>query len=117
VKDYLVSKGVPAEDLRIRAEGKDKQTDMKKVEALQAQDEQKPEKWMTKRDKTTWLAFNRRVDIVLEPTGQQSTQSYPNDVPNARLLWQRPEPSLKAVASASQTHATAQQVAARQLGK
>jgi hypothetical protein len=52
-------------------------------------------------DKSTWLAYNRRVDIVLEPAGQQSTQSFPNDAPDARTLWQRFEPDLQKVESAA----------------
>ncbi|HTW80033.1 MAG TPA: OmpA family protein [Terracidiphilus sp.] len=94
-KAYLVSKGVPASDLEVQSKGKDDQLSMKKVESLQSEDSQKPEKWMTRNQKATWLAYNRRVDVVLEPTGQKSTETYPNDVASARLLWQRPMPSLR----------------------
>ena len=97
-KDYLISKGVPAPELKIQAKGKDDQIAPNTVEALQAKDMQKPEKWMNKDTKATWLAYNRRVDIDLEPTGQQSSRMYPNDVTSAHLLWQRPEPSLRALA-------------------
>ncbi|MGB0050845.1 MAG: OmpA family protein, partial [Terracidiphilus sp.] len=96
-KAYLVSKGVPASDLEVQAKGKDDQLSIKKVESLQSADSQKPEQWMTKNEKATWLAYNRRVDVVLEPTGQKSTETYPNDAASARLLWQRPMPSLSAV--------------------
>jgi len=94
-KAYLISKGIPASELATQAKGKDDQIGMKKVEALQAEDAQKPDKWMRHGDRTTWLAYNRRVDIVLEPTGQKSTEAYPNDAATARILWQRPEASLK----------------------
>jgi len=70
---------------------------MKKVESLQSADPQKPEKWMTRNERATWLAYNRRVDVVLEPTGQKSTETYPNDAASARLLWERPMPSLSSV--------------------
>jgi hypothetical protein len=112
VKEYLVSKGIPADQLATRAEGKEKQMDRQTVEALQSKDQQKPEKWMAKDQKGTWLAYNRRVDIVLEPTGQQSTKMYPNDVPGARILWQRREPSLKAVSSAAETSTSVAQAGA-----
>ena len=102
IKEYLESKGVRAGELETRAEGKQQEIDRKTVEALQARDAQKPEKWMSKHEKATWLAYNRRVDIVLEPTGQESTKAYPNDAVDARLLWQRREPKLKAVTAASQ---------------
>jgi len=96
-KAYLVSKGVPASDLEVQAKGKDDQLSMKKVESLQSADPQKPEKWMTRNERATWLAYNRRVDVVLEPTGQKSTETYPNDAASARLLWERPMPSLSSV--------------------
>ena len=100
IRNYLVSKGVPADDIKIRAEGKTKQLDQKTVDILDSKNSQQPEKWMTKNAKTTWLAYNRRADLVLEPTGQQSTMYYPVDTPYTKLVWQRPEPSLKKIESA-----------------
>lgn len=102
VRNYLVSQGVAADKIQTRAEGKDHELTPEQVRKLQSQDTQTPPKWMTKRQKATWLAYNRRVDIILEPTGQQSAEAYPNDSPEARILWQRPEPTLKAVESVSQ---------------
>jgi OmpA family protein/PEGA domain-containing protein len=97
IRDYLVSKGIPADEIKIRAEGKDKQIDLKMAESLLTKVDQKPAKWMVKDKKITWLAFNRRADLVLEPTGQQSGKIYPTDDPDARIVWQRHEPSLKRV--------------------
>jgi hypothetical protein len=68
---------------------------------LQAQDSQQQPAWMKNKKKATWLAYNRRVDVILEPAGQESTEAYPNDAPDARILWQRPVPNLKAVETAS----------------
>jgi OmpA family protein/PEGA domain-containing protein len=103
VRDYLISKGVPTEEIKIRAEGKDKQLDQKTVEMLVSKDEPKPAKWMTKHEKITWLAYNRRADLVLEPTGQESVKAYPSDAPEARIMWQKPEPPLKKVEMLSNT--------------
>ena len=100
-KQYLVSQGIAASDIKVRADGKDHQLDEQQVQKLQAQDPQAPPKWMAEREKATWLAYNRRVDIILEPAGQQSTEAYPNDAPEARILWQRPEPSLKSIETAA----------------
>ena len=97
-RDYLISKGVPADELRVIAKGKSVQIGLGTVESLQAKDTQKPERWMRRHNKATWLAYNRRVDIVLEPTGQQSSKIYPNDIASAHLLWERQEPSLRALA-------------------
>jgi hypothetical protein len=106
IRDFLVSQGVPADKIQIRAEGKDQQLNMKKVEALQAQDPEKPEKWMSKHAKTTWLAYNRRADVILQPRDIQSNEDYPNDVADARILWQRPEPSLRKVQQAEKATAS-----------
>lgn len=108
IRAYLVSKGVPASELEVQAKGKDDQIGLKTVESLQAKDVQKPDRWMTRDQRATWLAYNRRVDIVLEPTGKKSTEMYPNDAAAARLLWQRPEPSLRSLARFAGTSARQQ---------
>jgi hypothetical protein len=100
-KNYLVSQGVPADKIETRAEGKDSQLTEQQVMNLQAQDPQPQPAWMKNKKKATWLAYNRRVDVILEPTGQESTEAYPNDAPDARVLWQRPVPKLKTVETAS----------------
>lgn len=103
VKAYLIAKGIPADKIQTEAEGKKQELAEKRVADLQSRDPQKPENWMSHRSRATWLAYNRRVDIILEPTGQQSTEAYPNDVADARILWQRPTPSLKAVETAGKS--------------
>jgi hypothetical protein len=97
IRDYLVSRGIPAGEIKVRAEGKDNQLDQKMAEMLLAKNDLKPAKWMVKDKKITWLAYNRRADLVLEPTGQQSAKIYPADSSDARIAWQRREPPLKKV--------------------
>jgi OmpA family/PEGA domain len=101
VKSCLVSQGVPADRIEIRALGKSQQLNETQVKELQAKDPQRPEMWMLRNRKVTWLAYNRRADVVLQPAGVQSAKMYPNDVPSARILWQRHVPSIKAVEVAS----------------
>ena len=101
VKNFLVSKGIPAEKIETRAEGKKDQIDEKAVEALISDDQQQPTEWMKAHPKSTWLAYNRRIDIVLQPTGQESVKAYPNASPDARLLWQRPIATLQQIEQAS----------------
>ncbi len=107
VKNYLVSQGIPANEMQIRADGKGEQLSKSDVLKLQLVDVQKPDKWMMHHPRVTWFAYNRRVDIVLEPSGQQSTKAFPNDAPDARILWQRPEPRLQKVEVAANSAATA----------
>ena len=107
VKAYLVSLGIQADKIQVRAQGRGHELDKQQVANLQSEDPEKPETWMSRHAKDTWLAYNRRVDIILEPTGQQSTEAYPNDASDTRLLWQRAQPSLKAVESATKMPAAA----------
>jgi hypothetical protein len=107
VKDYLVSRGIPADKIHTRAEGKRKELSKEAVSTLQMENPQKPEKWMMPHSRATWLAYNRRVDIILEPTGKQSTEAFPNDASDARLLWQRAQPRLRKVESAANLATTA----------
>jgi len=95
VKEFLVAHGVPADKIEVRADGKSQQLAENKVKVLLAQDPQKPEKWETRHMRTTWLAYNRRADVVLQPRDIQSAKNYPSDVTYARLIWQRSMPSLK----------------------
>jgi hypothetical protein len=112
VKEFLVSRGVPEDKIQIRAEGKDDQLDQQKVAALQSQNPEKPAKWETRDMKTTWLAYNRRADIILEPRAIQSAENYPNNVADVRVLWQRPMPSLKKVKMAEKPASASQPLSA-----
>jgi len=96
-KEFLISQGIPADKIETRAEGETKQLDEKEVASLQSSNPVKPPDYMTRRPKATWLAYNRRVDIILEPAGKESTRTYPDAAADARVLWQRPTPSAKAV--------------------
>ena len=107
VKEYLVSQGIPEDKIQIRAVGQQQELSPNDVAKLQTEDQQKPEKWMTYNGKATWMAYNRRVDIILEPAGQTSTEAYPNGTSDARLLWQRAEPSLEKVEAAGQATTSA----------
>ena len=97
VKDFLVSQGIAAEKIDTSAYGKQKPLDKATVSNLQAQNPiQPPEKWV-RDSRATWLAYNRRVDIVLVPTNAESERFYPNQVPDSQILWQIPKPTRSAV--------------------
>ncbi|HET7105860.1 MAG TPA: OmpA family protein [Candidatus Acidoferrum sp.] len=97
VKDFLVSQGIAAEKIDTSAYGKQKLLDKATVSNLQIQNpNQPPEKWV-RDSRATWLAYNRRVDIVLMPSNSESVRLYPNAAPDSQLLWQVPKPERTAV--------------------
>ena len=102
VKDYLVSEGISADKIQARAEGKSQELSRNDVSKLQSEDPQKPDKWQIHNRRATWMAYNRRVDIILEPAGTKSTDQFPNAASDARLLWQRAEPTLRKVRTAAE---------------
>jgi OmpA family/PEGA domain len=98
VKDFLVSQGIAPEKIDTTAYGKQKPLDKDTVSNLQTQNpNQPPEKWV-RDSRATWLAYNRRVDIVLMPTSAESVRLYPNQAPDSQILWQIPKPARSAVA-------------------
>jgi hypothetical protein len=97
VKDFLVSQGISAEKIDSSAYGKQKPLDKTTVSDLQTQNpNQPPEKWV-RDSRATWLAYNRRVDIVLMPANAESVRLYPNQAPDSQILWQMPKPARSAV--------------------
>ena len=97
VKDFLVSQGIAAEKIDTSAYGKQKPLDKATVSNLQTQNpNQPPEKWV-RDSRATWLAYNRRVDIVLMPSNAESARLYPNQAPDSQILWQIPKPARSAV--------------------
>ncbi len=97
VKDFLVSQGIAAEKIDISAYGKQKPLDKGTVSDLQTRNpNQPPEKWVHD-SRATWLAYNRRVDIVLLPANARSVPLYPNQAPDSDILRQVPKPPRSAV--------------------
>lgn len=97
VKDFLVSEGIAADKIDTSAYGKEKPLDKAAVVDLQARNpEQTPEE-RARNFRATWLAYNRRVDIVLLPTNAESTRFYPQQAADSQILWQRPKPARSVV--------------------
>jgi hypothetical protein len=47
--------------------------------------------------RATWLAYNRRVDIILLPKNAESERFYPQQAADSQVLWQRPKPARSVV--------------------
>jgi outer membrane protein OmpA-like peptidoglycan-associated protein len=95
-KDFLVEQGVPASSIDTRAVGKEQELSGEQVKSLVEQNpdldpEQKAK--TLKRIGVIVLAQNRRVDITLSTTGQQSVQLYPFNAADATTLLEEKAPA------------------------
>ena len=89
VKDFLVSQGVAETKIDSSAYGLDKPLDKSTVIELQAKNPNQAPETRARNFRSTWLAYNRRVDVVLLPTNRESARFYPNTAPDSDVLWQR----------------------------
>jgi len=79
-KNFLVEHGVPATHFETRSYGKEDQLSTDQIRELIAQDTSlspADRQQMLNNLKVMVLANNRRVDVTLSTTGQQSTRLYP----------------------------------------
>jgi len=86
VKQYLTTLGIPESKIETVAQGKEHPLDAATVKSLHEQNPNKSAKSLGSFQDLVW-AYNRRVDLVLQPKGTQSTQFYPDTVPEAKLLF------------------------------
>jgi hypothetical protein len=97
IKAYLVEQGISSDKVETAAYGKDQPMPEATVKDLEDTNPAKAPKAMMRAKHTSWLAYNRRADIVLMPSGKKSAQFYPNGADDVKLIWQLPKPSLKKV--------------------
>jgi outer membrane protein OmpA-like peptidoglycan-associated protein len=79
-KQFLVEQGVPAENIETQAFGKDNNLSTDKVKQLLDQDaalSTETRQTVMKKLGNLVLAYNRRVDLTLNATGQESALTYP----------------------------------------
>ncbi|HVB86215.1 MAG TPA: OmpA family protein, partial [Candidatus Dormibacteraeota bacterium] len=102
VKQFLVDQGISGDKIETAAYGKQRPLPKSEVKQLESSNPAPAPKYMARRANADWLAYNRRVDIILLPSGKKSTQFYPNSAPDVRIIWQEPRPALSKVEAASQ---------------
>ncbi len=100
-KAFLVEQGVPESAIDTNAVGKEQQLSKDEVKALVDQNPELTDadkKKMDKRMSVIYLAQNRRVDVTLNNTGQQSVKLYPFNAADSKTLLseQAPAPKKKA---------------------
>jgi outer membrane protein OmpA-like peptidoglycan-associated protein len=98
VKNYLVSQGVPADLIDVKALGKTQNLSLDEVKQLEGDNPNKPANTRQWVDEV--LAHNRRVDTVLMPDNLRSTPTYPYNAPDVTIIHMRPMPSLSKIKSA-----------------
>ncbi|PYV73257.1 MAG: hypothetical protein DMG96_23750 [Acidobacteria bacterium] len=79
-KSFLTEQGIPADNLEIQAYGKEQNLSADQVRQLVEENSELSEEERQsalQRMHTLVLANNRRVDITLSTTGQESTRRYP----------------------------------------
>jgi OmpA family/PEGA domain len=97
IKQYLVDQGISADKVETAAYGKEKPLDRGAVKELESSNPNTPPKMRMRNVHGDWLAYNRRADIVLLPSGKKSAQYYPHNADDSSLIWQMPKPALKKV--------------------
>ena len=99
VKEFLVSQGIAADKISTSANGDENPLDRATVIDLQTRNPNQPQQTRIRNFRATWLAYNRRVDIVLLPTNAGSLRFYPNQAADSEILWQRSKPARSVVES------------------
>ena len=100
IKQYLVDQGISADKIQTAAYGKERPLDKATVGTLESTNPNAPPKARMKDKRADWLAYNRRADIVLLPSGKKSAQFFPHTADDSGLIWQVPKPALKKVEAA-----------------
>lgn len=86
VKACLASEGIAEDKIDIVAMGEKQNLDRAAIMKLHAENPHKSN--ITKRPSQALVwAYNRRVDVTLLPTGQKSTQFFPADADDAKLMF------------------------------
>jgi OmpA family/PEGA domain len=100
IKQYLIEQGVAADKVQTAAYGKERPLEKKVVKELEETNPAKAPKARAKNSEGYWLAYNRRADIILLPSGKKSSQFYPNGAEDSGIIWQIPKAPLAKVEKA-----------------
>jgi outer membrane protein OmpA-like peptidoglycan-associated protein len=98
VRQFLLSQGIPSTAIETKAFGLGNNLDADTVRQQEERNPNQPTMKMVGRvAKEDWLAHNRRVDIVLLPSGLSSARFYPYNAGDFKILWQAPKPARQVV--------------------
>jgi hypothetical protein len=101
-KAFLVANGIPAEKISVEPLGETQLLDAATVQALEAENPFKPADAKQYKPRTIRLAYNRRVDIELQPAELQSSRFLPYATAEEEVLLKPSWPRWKTVNEAQQ---------------
>jgi flagellar motor protein MotB len=88
VKDFLVAQGIAPELITGDPRGEEAALDQAAVEQLEAKNPQQPAAGRASAPRPSWLAYNRRVDVAIEPAAMESARFYPHQANDSQLLYE-----------------------------
>jgi outer membrane protein OmpA-like peptidoglycan-associated protein len=97
VKEFLVAQGISDGKIDTEAFGEEKPIEKADVVILQAKNPNQAPDERVRNFTSTWLAYNRRVDVTLLPTNAESLRFYPNSAPDSDILWQQKKLNLEVI--------------------
>jgi outer membrane protein OmpA-like peptidoglycan-associated protein len=106
-KQFLVEHGVPESSINTAADGKEKELTTDEVKTLVSQNPDLSEverAKVLKKLNVIVLAQNRRVDVTLSSTGQQSVRLYPFNAADSMTLLDLKSPTPKKKAAVKKSH-------------
>ena len=101
VKSFLVAQGIPEDKISMVAFGDTKGLDTAMVHQLEAENPFKAGA-AGHTDREIRLAYNRRIDVELQPVGVESARFFPHEVNDADLLVKPAFPRMNTVLAAQQ---------------
>lgn len=100
IKQYLVSQGIASDRVQTAAYGKERPMPKSDVKNLESSNPNTPPKNRLRESQSDWLAYNRRADIVLLPSGKKGAQYFPHAADDSGIIWQQPKAPLAKVEKA-----------------
>lgn len=87
VKDFLVAQGIPADHIMLQIKGEMSPLDRNTVKLLEAQNPEPAPVARAKRARATRLAYDRRVDVAIQPIATESVRFFPHAADDSALLF------------------------------
>jgi hypothetical protein len=101
-KGFLVAHGVPGDKIVLKPMGKTQELAAAAVRQLEAESPFKAEQPKKQNARASWLAYNRRVDVEIQPADVQTSRFFPHQASDSQILAGTTWPSLKNVRKADQ---------------